>query len=141
MSSNEYLTRVNLMDAAIKIPTSCAYGWQKCCVMGDGNTAMDSCSYNSSFGRQKRAMIVYRHSEEEMPARLEEVKHAKKSQFIYDLHNLVLDSMETKRACKTNVVQKWNLRPDASGRKPIGNKRSNKLIDVDLVMAKVLGFS
>ena len=76
MSSNEYLTRVNLMDAASEDSDTPVFMGKKVAVIGGGNTAMDSVRTARRLGAE-RAMIVYRRSEEEMPARLEEVKHAK----------------------------------------------------------------
>ena len=87
LSSNEYLTRVNLMDAASEdSDTPVPFG--KCvAVIGGGNTAMDSVRTARRLGAE-RAMIIYRRSEEEMPARIEEVKHAKEEgvEFL-TLHN------------------------------------------------------
>ena len=76
MSSNEYLTRVNLMDAASPDSDTPVFLGKHVAVIGGGNTAMDSVRTAKRLGA-KRAMIVYRRSEEEMPARLEEVHHAK----------------------------------------------------------------
>ena len=87
LSSNEYLTRVNLMDAASEdSDTPVPFG--KCvAVIGGGNTAMDSVRTARRLGAA-RALIIYRRSEEEMPARIEEVKHAKEEgvEFL-TLHN------------------------------------------------------
>ena len=76
MSSNEYLTRVNLMDAASDDSDTPVVFGKNVAVIGGGNTAMDSVRTARRLGAE-RAMIIYRRSEEEMPARLEEVKHAK----------------------------------------------------------------
>ena len=76
MSSNEYLTRVNLMGAAKANTDTPVLKGKSVAVIGGGNTAMDSVRTAKRLGAE-RAMIVYRRSEEEMPARLEEVKHAK----------------------------------------------------------------
>ena len=76
MSSNEYLTRVNLMDAASEDSDTPVTFGKRVAVIGGGNTAMDSVRTARRLGAE-RAMIIYRRSEEEMPARLEEVKHAK----------------------------------------------------------------
>ncbi|MBO5664271.1 MAG: FAD-dependent oxidoreductase, partial [Bacteroidales bacterium] len=76
LSSNEYLTRVNLMDAANpESDTPVPFG-KNVAVIGGGNTAMDSVRTAKRLGAE-RPMIIYRRSEQEMPARLEEVKHAK----------------------------------------------------------------
>ena len=88
MSSNEYLTRINLMGAARdKDSDTPVLSGRTVAVIGGGNTAMDSVRTALRVGA-KRAMIVYRRSEEEMPARLEEIKHAKEEgvEFLM-LHN------------------------------------------------------
>ena len=74
MSSNEYLTRVNLMDAANPTTDTPMNIGKKVLVVGGGNTAMDSCRTAKRLGAD--VTIVYRRSETEMPARAEEVKHA-----------------------------------------------------------------
>ena len=87
MSSNEYLTRVNLMHAASDDFDTPIVKGQNVAVIGGGNTAMDSVRTARRLGAQ-RAMIVYRRSEEEMPARLEEIKHAKEEGVEFmTLHN------------------------------------------------------
>ena len=75
LSSNEYLTRVNLMDAANPETDTPIIMGKKVLVIGGGNTAMDSCRTAKRLGAD--VTLVYRRSEAEMPARLEEVKHAK----------------------------------------------------------------
>jgi len=87
MSSNEYLTRVNLMDAANPDSDTPVFKGKKVAVIGGGNTAMDSVRTARRLGAEK-AILVYRRSEEEMPARLEEVKHAKEEGIDFlTLHN------------------------------------------------------
>ncbi|MCD8283022.1 MAG: bifunctional dihydroorotate dehydrogenase B NAD binding subunit/NADPH-dependent glutamate synthase, partial [Prevotella sp.] len=76
MSSNEYLTRVNLMGAGTKESDTPVKKAKRVMVVGGGNTAMDSCRTAKRLGAEK-VYIVYRRSEAEMPARIEEVKHAK----------------------------------------------------------------
>ncbi|MBP5479190.1 MAG: bifunctional dihydroorotate dehydrogenase B NAD binding subunit/NADPH-dependent glutamate synthase, partial [Bacteroidaceae bacterium] len=76
MSSNEYLTRVNLMDASNPATDTPIIKAKSVMVVGGGNTAMDSCRTAKRLGAE-RVFIAYRRSEAEMPARLEEVKHAK----------------------------------------------------------------
>ncbi len=86
MSSNEYLTRVNLMDAANPETDTPIILGQKVMVIGGGNTAMDSCRTAKRLGAD--VTLVYRRSEAEMPARLEEVKHAKEEGIHFlTLHN------------------------------------------------------
>ena len=76
MSSNEYLTRVNLMCASESDSATPIKKARNVMVVGGGNTAMDSCRTAKRLGAE-RVFIAYRRSEQEMPARLEEVKHAK----------------------------------------------------------------
>ena len=76
LSCNEYLTRVNLMGASQAINDTPLLNAKNVMVVGGGNTAMDAVRTAKRLGAE-RAMIVYRRSEEEMPARLEEVRHAK----------------------------------------------------------------
>ena len=87
MSSNEYLTRVNLMDASNPDTDTPINPAKSVMVVGGGNTAMDSCRTAKRLGAEK-VYIVYRRSEAEMPARLEEVKHAKEEGIEFlTLHN------------------------------------------------------
>ena len=118
LSSNEYLTRVNLMDAASEdSDTPVPFG--KCvAVIGGGNTAMDSVRTARRLGAA-RALIIYRRSEEEMPARIEEVKHAKEEgvEFL-TLHNPIEYIADEQGKVKQVVLQKMELgEPDASGRR------------------------
>ena len=139
MSSNEYLTRVNLMDAANpESDTPVPFGkWVA--VIGGGNTAMDSVRTARRLGAE-RAMIVYRRSEEEMPARLEEVKHAKEEGVEFmTLHNPVeYLGDEQGRVCQMRL-QKMELgEPDASGRRrPVPIEGAIETVDVDIVIVSV----
>ena len=139
MSSNEYLTRVNLMDAASEdSDTPVAFG-KNVAVIGGGNTAMDSVRTARRLGAE-RAMIVYRRSEEEMPARLEEVKHAKEEgcEFI-TLTNPVEYIADERGRVKQVRVQKMALgEPDASGRRsPVPIPGATETIDIDLAIVSV----
>lgn len=139
MSSNEYLTRVNLMDAANPdIDTPVLQG-KKVAVIGGGNTAMDSVRTARRLGAE-RAMIVYRRSEEEMPARLEEVKHAKEEGVEFmTLHNPVEYLGDERGRVKQMRLQKMELgEPDASGRRrPVPVEGAIETIDVDEVIVSV----
>ena len=118
MSSNEYLTRVNLMDAASEDSDTPVTFGKRVAVIGGGNTAMDSVRTARRLGAEK-AMIIYRRSEAEMPARLEEVKHAKEEgvEFL-TLHNPIEYIADEKGRVKQVVLQKMELgEPDASGRR------------------------
>ena len=137
MSSNEYLTRVNLMDAANpKTDTPINLG-KNVLVVGGGNTAMDSCRTAKRLGAD--VTLVYRRSEQEMPARLEEVKHAKEEGITFlTLHNPVEYIGDEKGAVKQAVLEVMKLgEPDASGRRspePTGEKIT---IDVDQVVVAI----
>ena len=108
MSSNEYLTRVNLMDAANPESDTPVLQGKKVAVIGGGNTAMDSVRTARRLGAE-RAMIVYRRSEEEMPARLEEVKHAKEEgvEFL-TLHNPIEYIGDERGRVKQMRCRRWN---------------------------------
>ncbi len=139
MSSNEYLTRVNLMDAANpESDTPVVFG-KRVAVVGGGNTAMDSVRTARRLGAEK-AMIVYRRSEQEMPARLEEVKHAKEEgvEFL-TLHNPVEYKADEKgRVCQV-ILQKMELgEPDASGRRsPVPVPGAVEALDIDLAIVSI----
>ncbi|MDP4277845.1 MAG: NADPH-dependent glutamate synthase, partial [Bacteroidota bacterium] len=139
LSSNEYLTRVNLMDAANpEADTPVPFG-KNVAVIGGGNTAMDSVRTARRLGA-KRAIIVYRRSEEEMPARIEEVKHAKEEGIEFmTLHNPVEYYGDEKGRVKQMLLQKMELgEPDASGRrKPVAIPGATELLDIDLVIVSV----
>lgn len=139
MSSNEYLTRVNLMDAASDdSDTPVSFG-KNVAVIGGGNTAMDSVRTAKRLGAE-RAMIVYRRSEEEMPARLEEIKHAKEEgvEFL-TLHNPIEYIPDENGCVKQMVLQKMELgEPDASGRRsPVAIEGAIEVINIDLAIVSI----
>jgi glutamate synthase (NADPH/NADH) small chain len=139
LSSNEYLTRVNLMGANKKETDTPVFLGKKVAVIGGGNTAMDSVRTARRLGAEQ-AMIVYRRSEEEMPARVEEVKHAKEEGIIFlNLHNPIQYTGDEKGRVKQMVLQKMELgEPDASGRrKPVEIPGATETIDVDLVIVAI----
>lgn len=117
MSSNEYLTRVNLMDAANPDTDTPINVGQKVLVVGGGNTAMDSCRTAKRLGGE--VTLVYRRSEAEMPARLEEVKHAKEEGINFlTLHNPKEYIADEDGAVCAAVLEVMKLgEPDASGRR------------------------
>ena len=139
MSSNEYLTRVNLMDAANPESDTPVLQGKKVAVIGGGNTAMDSVRTARRLGAE-RAMIVYRRSEEEMPARVEEVKHAKEEGVKFmTLHNPIEYIGDERGRVKQMRLQKMELgEPDASGRRrPVAIEGAIDTIDVDEVIVSV----
>ena len=139
MSSNEYLTRVNLMDAANPDSDTPVLQGKKVAVIGGGNTAMDSVRTARRLGAE-RAMIIYRRSEEEMPARIEEVKHAKEEgvEFL-TLHNPIEYIADEQGKVKQVILQKMELgEPDASGRRsPVAIPGATETIDIDLAIVSV----
>ena len=139
MSSNEYLTRVNLMDASNPATdTPILYG-KNVAIIGGGNTAMDAVRTAKRLGAE-RAMIIYRRSEEEMPARVEEVHHAKQEGIEFmTLHNPIeYHADENGRVCEA-VLQVMELgEPDESGRRsPVPVEGKTVTIPVDLVIVAV----
>ena len=138
MSSNEYLTRVNLMDAANPTTDTPINPAKNVLVVGGGNTAMDSCRTAKRLGAD--VTLVYRRSEVEMPARLEEVKHAKEEGIRFlTLHNPIEYIADETGAVKQAVLQVMELgEPDASGRRsPIPVKGKTVTLDVDQVIVAV----
>lgn len=139
MSANEYLTRVNLMDAANTETATPVFQGQNVAIIGGGNTAMDSVRTARRLGAE-RAMIVYRRSEEEMPARIEEVKHAKEEGVeFFTLHNPIAYLGDEKGHVTKMRLQQMQLgEPDASGRrKPIPIEGAVVTVDVDEVIVSV----
>ena len=139
MSSNEYLTRVNLMDAANPDSDTPVTFGKRVAVIGGGNTAMDSVRTAKRLGAEK-VMIVYRRSEAEMPARIEEVKHAKEEgvEFL-TLHNPIEYIADEQGRVKQVVLQKMELgEPDASGRRsPVPIPGATETLDIDLAIVSV----
>lgn len=139
LSSNEYLTRINLMDAANPKTDTPVISGKNVAVIGGGNTAMDSVRTAKRLGA-KRAMIIYRRSMDEMPARIEEIKHALEEgiEFI-NLANPVEYFADEKGHVNKMKVQKMELgEPDSSGRRrPVEIVGSEYMIDVDTVVVSV----
>lgn len=137
MSSNEYLTRVNLMDAANPETDTPINIGKKVIVVGGGNTAMDSCRTAKRLGAD--VTLVYRRSEVEMPARLEEVKHAKEEGIHFlTLHNpkeYLADEQGRVRAAVLDVMELGE--PDASGRRRPVPTGETQTIDCDQVIVAV----
>jgi glutamate synthase (NADPH/NADH) small chain len=138
-SSNEYLTRINLMGASREGYDTPVLSGKNVAVIGGGNTAMDSVRTAKRLGAE-RAMIIYRRSMDEMPARKEEVKHALEEgiEFLC-LHNPLEYRADSQGRVQQVLVQKMELgEPDASGRrKPVPMAGSEFLIDVDTVIVSI----
>jgi len=139
LSCNEYLTRVNLMDASNPATdTPLLYG-KNVAVIGGGNTAMDAVRTAKRLGAE-HAMIIYRRSEEEMPARIEEVHHAKEEGIEFmTLHNPIEYHADENGRVKEAVLQVMELgEPDESGRRsPVPIDGKTVTIPVDLVIVAV----
>ena len=138
-SSNEYLTRVNLMNAANPDYDTPVISGNNVAVIGGGNTAMDSVRTAKRLGAE-RSVIIYRRSEKEMPARVEEVKHAKEEGIEFmNLHNPLEYYADDNGRVNRMKIQKMELgEPDASGRRrPVPIEGSEFYIDVDTVVVSV----
>lgn len=139
MSSNEYLTRVNLMHAGTPGYATPVYRGKCVAIIGGGNTAMDSCRTARRMGAEK-VMVIYRRSEAEMPARIEEVKHAKEEGIEFlTLHNPVEYLGDDQGRVRAMRLQQMELgQPDAGGRrKPIEIPGAIVEIEVDMVIVSV----
>jgi glutamate synthase (NADPH/NADH) small chain len=139
MSCNEYLTRINLMQAADPESDTPIHLGKKVAVIGGGNTAMDAVRTARRLGAEK-AMIVYRRSEEEMPARIEEIKHAKEEGIEFlTLHNPIRYEGDANGRVQRMLLQRMKLGdPDASGRRsPVAIEGDTVWIDVDEVIVSV----
>lgn len=139
LSSNEYLTRVNLMGASQAGMDTPVVKGKRVAVIGGGNTAMDSVRTALRLGAEK-ATIIYRRSLDEMPARVEEVEHAQEEgvEFL-TLHNPLEYIGDDKGKVKQIRLQKMELgEADASGRRsPVAIDGSDYIIDADTVVVSV----
>ena len=139
MSSNEYLTRVNLMGAGSKGWATPVLRGKRVAVIGGGNTAMDSCRTARRMGAEE-VYIVYRRSEAEMPARVEEVRHAKEEGVRFlTLFNPVEYPGDGNGRVRAMRLQRMELgEPDASGRRsPVPVDGDIREIEVDEVIVSV----
>lgn len=139
-SANEFLTRVNLMKAYKypETPTPVKIG-KNVAVVGAGNVAMDAARTAKRLGAEN-VYIVYRRSEEELPARAEEVHHAKEEGIIFRLLNnpAAILGNEDGWVCGMEVVKQELGEPDASGRRsPVPIEGSNYVMDVDSVIIAI----
>ncbi len=139
MSSNEYLTRVNLMDASSPESDTPLPKARSVMVVGGGNTAMDSCRTAKRLGAD-RVVLAYRRSEAEMPARLEEIKHAKEEGIEFlTLHNPIEYITDDKGAVCQVRLQVMELgEPDESGRRsPVPVEGQVVTLDIDQAIVAV----
>ena len=134
-SANEFLTRGNLMkayDSSFDTPITRA---KKIAIVGGGNVAMDAARTALRLGSEVH--IVYRRSEEELPARKEEIHHAKEEGIIFDILTNPIEILEDENGCvKGMKCIKMELgEPDSSGRRrPIEIKNSEFIMEVDAVI-------
>ena len=139
LSCNEYLTRVNLMDASSEATDTPLLRGRNVVVVGGGNTAMDAVRTAKRLGAE-HAIIVYRRSEEEMPARIEELHHAKAEGIEFmTLHNPLEYHADENGRVKEAVLQVMTLgEPDESGRRsPVPVEGETVTIPADLVIVSV----
>ena len=138
-SANEYLTRINLMKAYKENADTPIYHAKKVAVVGGGNVAMDAARCAKRMGADE-VYIVYRRSEKELPARLEEIHHAKEEGVVFKFLTAPLEVLSDENFNVTGLkCQQMELgEPDASGRRrPIPVEGSEFVIDLDCVIAAI----
>ncbi len=134
-SANEYLTRSNLMKAFNEDSNTPIMRGNKVAVVGGGNVAMDAARTALRLGAEVH--IVYRRSEEELPARVEEVHHAKEEGIIFNLLTNPVEILENENGwvCGIKCIKMELGEPDESGRRrPVEVSGSEFVIDVDTVI-------
>lgn len=139
LSSNEYLTRINLMHAGTPGYATPIFRGRNVAIIGGGNTAMDSCRTARRMGAE-RVMVIYRRSEDEMPARIEEVKHAKEEGVEFmTLHNPIEYLGDNNGHVRAMRLQRMTLgEPDADGRRaPVAIEGDVVEIPVDQVIVSI----
>lgn len=139
MTANEYLIRLNLLDSQAYGKNSTSLAGKRVAVIGGGNTAIDAVRFALRMGAEK-AMIVYRRSEAEMPARSEEIRHAREEGVEFmTLSNPVEYISDDSGFLKAMRLQKMELgEPDASDRRsPVAIPGAVEEIPVDLVVVSV----
>ncbi|MGI6176734.1 MAG: NADPH-dependent glutamate synthase [Christensenellales bacterium] len=137
-SANEYLTRINLMKAYSKEYDTPVAKSDRVAVVGGGNVAMDAARCAKRMGAE--VTIVYRRSEAELPARAEEVEHAKEEGIDFQMltNPVAIHGDDSNRVQSIECVRMELGEPDSSGRRrPIEIKGSNFKIDVDTVIMAI----
>ena len=137
-SANEFLTRNNLMKAFKDEYDTPIMKGKKVAVVGGGNVAMDAARTALRLGAEVH--IVYRRSEEELPARVEEVHHAKEEGIIFDLltnpKEILVDENGWVKGME--IIKQELGEPDASGRRrPVPVEGSNYILDVETVIIAI----
>lgn len=138
-SANEFLTRINLMKAYREGADTPVQHAKKVAVVGGGNVAMDAARCAMRLGAEK-VCIVYRRSEEELPARKEEIEHAKEEGIEFKLLNNPVRILGNDEGfvCGMECVQMELGEPDASGRRrPVEKQGSEFTLDVDCVIMSI----
>lgn len=138
-SANEFLTRTNLMKAYKDDATTPIMHAKKVAVVGGGNVAMDAARCAKRLGAEE-VYIVYRRSEEELPARKEEVEHAKEEGIIFKLLNNPVEIIGDENEFVTGMkcIEMELGEPDASGRRrPVAVEGSEFVLDVDAVIMSI----
>ena len=135
VSANEFLTRNNLMKAYKEGSRTPIYVGNKVCVVGGGNVAMDAARTALRLGAEVK--VVYRRTEKELPARLEEVHHAKEEGVEFVMLTNPVEIVGNEKGWVTGLkCEKMELgEPDASGRRsPVAVPDSHFMIDADVVI-------
>jgi len=138
-SANEFLTRVNLMKAYKNGAATPIINAKKVAVVGGGNVAMDAARCAKRLGAEE-VFVVYRRSMEELPARVEEVHHAKEEGIIFKLLTNPVEILpdENRFVGGIKCVEMELGEPDASGRrKPVARENSEFVLDVDCVIMSI----
>ena len=138
-SANEYLTRVNLMKAYLPDSETPVLESKNAVVVGGGNVAMDAARCAKRMGAEN-VTIAYRRSEAELPARLEEIHHAKEEGIVFKFLTapVALHGDDKGRVQKMECIQMELGEPDASGRRrPVPVEGSNFEIDADCVIVAI----
>lgn len=138
-SANEFLTRINLMRAFDENYDTPLFKFNSAAVIGGGNVAMDAARSAKRMGAEK-VYIIYRRSEQEMPARNEEIHHAKEEGIEFLLLNNIkkINGDENGNVCSINCVKMELGEPDASGRRsPVEIEGSDYVLPVDAVIMAI----
>ncbi len=138
LSANEYLTRVNLMFAGSNEADTPVLKGKRIAVVGGGNTAMDAVRTALRMGAEQ-AMIIYRRSDEQLPARAEEVHHARQEGVIFNTLKNPIEFISEEGVLKAVKVQNMQLgEADASGRRrPLPIEGSTEIIPIDLAVIAI----
>ncbi|MDR1863137.1 MAG: NADPH-dependent glutamate synthase [Treponema sp.] len=137
-SANEFLTRINLMNAYIAESTTPIHGGKKVVVVGGGNVAMDAARCARRLGAE--VTIVYRRTEKELPARLEEVEHAKEENinFMFLTNPLIIQGNDTGWVSSISCQKMVLGAADQSGRaRPVPLEGSEFSIETDCVIMAI----